>query len=995
MKKITIYLMMLLSASSFAQIEIIDDFDNGTNNQSPEGWIGEIVTTSGFTCGDEGLSAFSYAPAGVTTTLTSNNYTGVSNGTDLTVSFSYNIFEQVSQFPPVTFTGPGANWGSLVLEYSTDGGLSWINLTTIDASNYIFIDSDTCQSTGTINAGTIADGSDFQVRFVNTVTNVSGFRQVLLIDNVSITQTSNAVPNCDFVLTTPVDGATGVDADVTLSWQAATGLPTGYTVSVGTTQGGTDIVNQATTSEASYTLSDLTYETLYYVNIVPFNAIGAATGCTEQSFTTRSAPLPGATCSNPIEITSFPFIEAGGNTDNYENNIDESPCSNSYMNGKDVFYSVTPTVDTSIDINLTNISNNGSSVHVLNGCPDSATECVDYEGSYSGTSRNLTDVVLLAGNTYFIVLSNSSASRTYTYDLIITANSCVNPTLGTLTPVADCDNGQFSIDVEVSYLGSATSLTLSDDVTTTADVANITATGIVTMGPYESGSTVNFTVTNNQDTTCLYTDSAYFYCPPSNDDCDAPLSLTVNTDGSCTILTSATNAGATESISDPNTCGSTTDNTNDVWFSFEATSEIIVLEYLDITAAIGGGGTIQATELLEGTCGALTSLNCYTSNYVTLTDLTIGNIYYVRNNTRLNGEYAQDFNICLRAAAEAPVNDECSGAIEFFVSTDDACNNQVTGSTVGATLSAGNACETEGYGDVWYVFNPEVSGLYEFSLDRLSTTPSSSFAIYEGACGTLIDITGGCSTANKILTLDQNLSYYVMVQTSQTGVGIDFNLCAWQLPDAVANNDCSSPVVLAESIDENGNNAISGNMENAYPSAENCSTTRETVWYSFTPNYTGTYNFEFTRVSGSASFSVFNGNDCSTIDNDIEGLTSCYLSGSRSGDFVAGTTYLISVHASSAAEFELFVYPDATLNVDLNTFEGFKFYPNPVVNTLSLEAKQAISSISVYNMIGQQVMQQAPNSLNASVQMNNLNEGVYFVKVTIDGAKQTFKVIKE
>ncbi|NRD19918.1 hypothetical protein HNV08_07655 [Winogradskyella eckloniae] len=94
-------------------------------------------------------------------------------------------------------------------------------------------------------------------------------------------------------------------------------------------------------------------------------------------------------------------------------------------------------------------------------------------------------------------------------------------------------------------------------------------------------------------------DASYFYCPPTNDECSAPISLSVNTDDSCTLVTSASNAGATESTGDPNTCGASSNNTNDVWFDFVATSDVIILEYLNVTDAIQSGGSIQATELLE------------------------------------------------------------------------------------------------------------------------------------------------------------------------------------------------------------------------------------------------------------------------------------------------------------------------------------------------------------------------------------------------------------
>lgn len=999
MKKITLLFMMLLSITAFSQIEVIENFDDVANNQVPTGWTEtNFGASSNYTCdGSAKAMASPFTSAGQET-LTTPYYTGISNGTDLTVSFSYNIFEQFSQFPPPSLVAPATNWGSIVLEYTTDG-TNWNTITTIDDSNYTFVSPTDCSSTANINVGTIANGSDFQARFVVTVANITNFALWVNIDNVSFTQVATTTPNCDATLISPVNGSNTADSDVTLMWQAATGLPTGYTINVGTTTGGTDIVNGATTTETNYPLTGLNYETEYFVNIIPTNGVGSANGCTEESFTTRTAPIPGATCSSPIVISSFPFIEAGGDTDNYEDNIDTSPCSNSYMSGKDVFYEITPTTDVSINIELANISNNGASIHVVNGCPDAATECVDYVGSYSGTTRSLSEVVLLAGNTYFVVLSNSGSTRTYTYDLIITANSCINPTLGTLTPVADCSNGQFSVDVNIDYLGSATSLTLSDDNGTTSDITNITSTGTVTMGPYPSGATVNFTLTNEQDGTCSDTGSTYFYCPPTNDECSAPINLTVNTDDSCTIFTSATNAGATESVADPDTCASASNNHNDVWFTFTASSEVIILEYLNITDAINSGGSIQATELLEGSCGALTSIACYTSNYVTFSGLTIGNTYYIRNNTRLNGEFAQNYDICLREAPAPPANDECTNAAVLTASTDDMCNNAVSGTTVGATISSDNSCNTDGYGDVWYVFNPTVSGIYEFSLERLSTTPSTYYSVYEGSCGALTEVTTSCnSNSNQILTLDSTSTYYVMVQTSQVGEGIGFNLCVWQLPDAVVNSDCTGAIELTESSDINDTegNSISSNLENAYYSPQGCSSSSyESVWYTLTPEYTGTYHFEFTRVTGSAYYTIYDTGNCASVqENYVNGISSCYNSAYKPIDVVAGNTYLILVHASSAAEFEFFVYPDATLGMENSNFESFRLYPNPVNDVLNLESQEVINSVAIYNIMGQQVQYAKPEVSDAEINISDLKSGVYFIKVSINNKEKTFKILK-
>ena len=412
-------------------------------------------------------------------------------------------------------------------------------------------------------------------------------------------------------------------------------------------------------------------------------------------------------------------------TGNYENNINEGPCggfSGAYIDGYDVFYEFTPTTDVSININLGAVSSYGAAIHVFDDCPDIATNCVAFLGHDYTTAPpynlELNDVVLFAGNTYFIVLSSAGFDTNYDYSLIITENSCINPEF-TLTPVSDCGNGQFSIDVDVTYLGDATSLTLTDDFANS--ITNITTTGVVNIGPYPSTSTVNLTLTNDQDNSCDFSGSTFFYCPPANDDCSAAIDLTstINTDGSCTLFTSATNAGATESMSNPITCDFT--NNNDVWFSFVASSETMILEYLNITEAIGQGGTNQATELLSGGCGMFTSLGCFTNvNYVTLNFLTIGNTYYLRNSSSNAGEFAQNYDICLKEAPAPPSNDECSNPIVLTVSTDETCDNLITGTTVGATPSTENTCNsgfTEFWKDVWFEFTATEDGLYKFTFN--------------------------------------------------------------------------------------------------------------------------------------------------------------------------------------------------------------------------------------------------------------------------------------
>lgn len=92
-------------------------------------------------------------------------------------------------------------------------------------------------------------------------------------------------PNCTQV-SSPADAAENVPSSV-VSWAGATGTPSGYNITVGTTVGGTNILNNVNIGDVtSYNIPGLEAGTTYYVTITPYNANGSATGCTTTSFTT-------------------------------------------------------------------------------------------------------------------------------------------------------------------------------------------------------------------------------------------------------------------------------------------------------------------------------------------------------------------------------------------------------------------------------------------------------------------------------------------------------------------------------------------------------------------------------------------------------------------------------------------------------------------------------------------------------------------------------------
>ncbi|PIE49079.1 MAG: hypothetical protein CSA39_04515 [Flavobacteriales bacterium] len=86
-----------------------------------------------------------------------------------------------------------------------------------------------------------------------------------------------------------------------------------------------------------------------------------------------------------------------------------------------------------------------------------------------------------------------------------------------------------------------------------------------------------------------------------------------------------------------------------------------------------------------------------------------------------------------------------------------------------------------------------------------------------------------------------------------------------------------------------------------------------------------------------------------------------------------------------------------TATADIPELRGthFNFHPNPVTDgILNLKAKEKITSVSVFNLVGQQLIYQRPSKLKTEINLSHLADGVYLVQVEIGDKKGTFKVLK-
>ena len=80
----------------------------------------------------------------------------------------------------------------------------------------------------------------------------------------------------------------------------------------------------------------------------------------------------------------------------------------------------------------------------------------------------------------------------------------------------------------------------------------------------------------------------------------------------------------------------------------------------------------------------------------------------------------------------------------------------------------------------------------------------------------------------------------------------------------------------------------------------------------------------------------------------------------------------------------------AHFDVPENAEEAIAMYPNPVRDRLTVKAEN-LHSVEVFNLVGQMVMV----STSSVIDMSDLNQGVYFVRVMTDGNAITKRIVKQ
>lgn len=264
---------------------------------------------------------------------------------------------------------------------------------------------------------------------------------------------------------------------------------------------------------------------------------------------------------------------------------------------------------------------------------------------------------------------------------------------------------------------------------------------------------------------------------------------------------------------------------------------------------------------------------------------------------------------------------------------------------------------------------------------------------------------GVTSNPYTLMSLSSGTIYDVYVRADCGGGDTSVWSGPFSFSTVAGNDDCSDAEVIIQEIEiptaasaAVTNATISGATDSSV--AQTCGgTPNDDVWFAFEArtdavNITVTSVFDGVLELYSGSCGSLTSIQCEdgAIENGTEEINVTGLT--------AGTTYYFRVYnwystAATDGSFTVKLWSSESLSVeDDNDLTEFKFYPNPVQDKLNLRAQDNIQKISVYNMLGQEVLRQAPNNRTTEVDMSALQTGSYFVKVTINGLTETKQIIK-
>ena len=474
-----------------------------------------------------------YGPAGFTggtgttvaTTATTHNLTGLDSNT------TYHFYVQAdcgvstsNWVGPLAFTTAAGCGDTLFDSGGATGDYANNELTTItvfpenagDLVTFTFISFETEANWDTL---TVYDGPDV------TATEIGEYSGSTIPDAISSTDATGALtfvfdsdgsfndpgyeiliscapaPSCYPPTALTISNISGTSAD--FDWTAGTANSTWEYVLVPT--GDPAPTGSGTAAAVTSTqFAGLDYETTYdvYVRADCGAVDGFSTWSGPKTFTTTQQTNYTVDCASgaPVNI-------------NY--------C---YTDNDTAFWVFTSTTGfpLTVTFNTGTIESFSDDITIYDGLDNSGTVLFN---NNANNTNDLAGLVIESTSTSMFIEVDSDfslscdSSTFYTpWDFDVSCKSCITQTVD-FNVQGDCQLSQdFFIEVDVSDLGTATSVVVSDNLASAAQT--VTSTGVITFGPYASGVNVIISAVNSDDASCEVNSGALtFLCPPPPNDC--------------------------------------------------------------------------------------------------------------------------------------------------------------------------------------------------------------------------------------------------------------------------------------------------------------------------------------------------------------------------------------------------------------------------------------------------------------------------------------------
>ncbi len=366
-----------------------------------------------------------------------------------------------------------------------------------------------------------------------------------------------------------------------------------------------------------------------------------------------------------------------------------------------------------------------------------------------------------------------------------------------------------------------------------------------------------------------------------------------------------------------------------------------------------------------------------------------------------------------------------------------------------SSLRSANVAVTASPAGEWYSYTSTVSGIANVTTDLSHNAGGDTrLHVYTGSCGALTclagndDISASNYLSNECFPISSGTTYYIAWDNRWSNDGFDFTLT-----ETAVSCDTTSPYsydfttinqFLACYTIENANadattwgynngNDFNGDLVNdgvgiVFPTAANVV---KNDWlylpvfngvanaeYSITvvynafnnPSHAAMESFEIVVLDSPSSsattqtkIGAYNGITQSgvlaSLEQNAYSSTATYTR-TADGDFYFGL-HATTPSANSGILILFNVSVNETLGIDEFSNNSFSHFYNKNTDILNLESSDlAFDNLKLFNLSGQEVKNHNLSQTSETISLGDIKDGIYMVKVMIDGQIQTFKLLK-